>query len=68
MKVTPGMKTSEFLVSILTAVGMILSGAENWLPNKWAGAGVALSTIGYAISRGLAKTEPRNPTGTPPSA
>jgi hypothetical protein len=68
---TPGMRTSEFALTILTAVGGILSGAENWVPNKYAWVGVVLATIGYAISRGQAKTEPREPTaqpGTPPGA
>lgn len=62
---TPGMRTSEFLVTVATAVGMVLAGAENWLPNRYAGVLAALASVAYAISRGLAKTEPRNPSVPP---
>lgn len=65
---TPGMRTSEFLLTVLATVGSVLSGAENWVPNRYAWAGVVLATVGYGISRGLAKYEPRNPDGTPPGA
>lgn len=62
---TPGMRTSEFLVTVLLVIGGILSGAENWVPNRYAWVGAVLSGVGYAISRGLAKAEPRP---TPPVA
>lgn len=56
---TPGMHTSEFWIAvlvILAATGLVVAGsldADNW---QWA---VGLVASGYAISRGLAKQEPR---------
>jgi hypothetical protein len=56
---TPGMKTSEFLVLALTVVAAILVDAANWIPPRYAWLGGILVAVGYMISRGLAKTEPR---------
>lgn len=54
----PGYKTTEFLVVVLTAVGLIASAAADWLPPRYAAIGSAVAAGAYAISRGLAKVAP----------
>jgi hypothetical protein len=56
---TPGMKTSEFLVLLAVTLAAILTDAANWVPPRYSWAGGILAAVGYMISRGLAKTEPR---------
>lgn len=65
---SPGLKTSEFKVAVLTVGVAVVSAAADWVSNRWAFAGGVLGAVGYVISRGLAKVEPRNPDGTPPGA
>jgi len=54
----PGYKTTEFLIVVLTNVGLILSAAADWLPPRYAAIGAAVSSAAYAIARGLAKLNP----------
>lgn len=56
---TPGMRTSEFLVTLLAVLAAILVDAANWIPPRYAWLGGILVAAGYVLSRGLAKTEPR---------
>ena len=64
----PGYKTTEFLLVVLTAIGMVASGAADWLPAKYAAIGSAIAAGAYAISRGLAKIGPPTVAPTPPPA
>ena len=54
----PGYKTTEFLVVVLTNVGVIVAAAADWLPPRYAALAAAASTAAYAIARGLAKLNP----------
>lgn len=54
----PGYKTSEFVVVVLTNVGLIFSASADWLPPRYAALGSAISTAAYAVARGLAKVAP----------
>lgn len=60
---TPGMKTSEFLVAVLTVVGAIVSAAQDYLTNPQAAGLSGLGVVAYIVSRGLAKVEQRPPPG-----
>lgn len=60
---TPGMKTSEFLVAVLTAALTLANASANWV--SWREALMpTLAAVGYILSRGFAKTEPRDTTVT----
>lgn len=50
-----GWKTTEFWVTALAIVGLVVSSVSTSLNPKWAAIGAAVSTAAYAISRGLAK-------------
>lgn len=50
-----GWKTTEFWVSTLTIVGLVVSSAAASLPDKYAAIGASVAAAVYAISRGLAK-------------
>lgn len=54
----PGWKTSEFYVTALSIVGLVVSSAATSLSPKYAAIGAAVSASAYAISRGLAKLFP----------
>jgi hypothetical protein len=62
----PGYQTTEFLIVVLTNLGLILAGSADWLPPRYAALGAAISTAAYAIARGLAKLNPPKDSGTPP--
>lgn len=63
---TPGYKTTEFLVVVLTNVGAVVAAAAGWLPPRYAALASAVSTAAYALARGLAKqTQPNNPPQAP---
>ena len=69
----PGQKTTEFLLVVLTAIGLVASAAADWLPPRYAAIGTAIATAAYAVSRGLAKSNPPKDAATtvqtpPPSA
>ena len=63
----PGFKTSEFLITLLTAVGSVLAGTQDYVSPHTATILAAASGLAYAISRGLAKTETRTTTTTTPT-
>lgn len=53
-----GWKTTEFWVSTLSIVGLVVSSIATSLSPKYAAIGAAVSASAYAISRGLAKLNP----------
>jgi hypothetical protein len=69
IRFTPGMQSSEFAVTVITAVLDLLNNSQGWvtfhqalIPN--------LAALAYVLSRGFAKTEIRggSPPNVPPSA
>jgi len=68
MTLKPGWQTTEFLVSVLTTVGLIFASSADWLPPRYAALGAAISAGAYAIARGLAKINPPKDSTTPPPA
>jgi len=62
----PGYKTTEFLITLLTDVGLIVSAAAGVLPHRYAAIGAVVAQAAYAIARGLAKLSP--PVVAPPAA
>ncbi len=55
---TPGLRSSEFKVALLTAIGVLANSSAHW--TSWRNAATATAAaVAYVISRGLAKTEPR---------
>lgn len=59
----PGLRTTELLVTVATAVGAVAAALEGSLPPKWAAITAAISTAAYAVSRGLAKVGSGTGTG-----
>lgn len=55
MPIKPGVKTTEFLLTLLVAVGTVASALAGVLPARWAAAATAVSVLAYNLSRGLAK-------------
>ena len=51
----PGWQTSEFWMTALGHVGLILAAASGALPAKYAAIAGALSQVAYNVSRGLTK-------------
>lgn len=51
----PGWQTTEFWVTVLTAVGATAAAATDNLPPRYATLATTISVVAYAISRGLAK-------------
>jgi len=60
---SPGLKSSEFKVALLSVAVAVVSGLSDWVSNRYAFSGGILAAIGYVVSRGLAKNEQRG-TGT----
>lgn len=58
MPLKPGYKTTEFIVTVLTTIGLITASSASWLPARYAAIGTAISVGAYAIARGLAKITP----------
>lgn len=56
METKPGIYTTEFWITVLTAIGMVVASVADWLPDKYAAIAIAVSTAAYAIARGLAKS------------
>ena len=52
---TPGWQTSEFWMTTLGHVGLILAAASGALPAKYAAIAGALSQVAYNLSRGITK-------------
>lgn len=57
----PGLRTSEFLVALLTVIGAVVSALQGWLSDPAASKLGGAAAIAYVLSRGLAKTETRGP-------
>lgn len=57
METKPGIKTTEFWVSIFTAGYLFLNttGALDQIPNKWSAIGMSIVAALYSVSRGQAK-------------
>ena len=60
----PGFRSSEWLVALLTAVLNLVNDSAGWVSWRQALLPTAAAAA-YVISRGLAKYEPRGPTGGP---
>lgn len=54
-KPTPGWKTSEFWMTTLGHVGLVLAASSGALPAQYAAIAGALSQLAYNLSRGLTK-------------
>jgi hypothetical protein len=54
----PGYRTTEFYVSILTALAVLVASIADYLPPRYAAISAAIVTAAYAIARGLAKQPP----------
>lgn len=52
---TPGWQTSEFWMTALGHVGLVLAASTGALPSRYAALAAALSQVAYNLSRGLAK-------------
>jgi len=50
-----GWKTTEFWITALAIVGLVVSSVAASLSPKYAAIGASVSAAAYAISRGLAK-------------
>ena len=57
---TPGWQTSEFWMTTLGHLGLILAAASGALPAKYAAIAAALSQVAYNLSRGLTKAGANN--------
>lgn len=64
MTVSSRFKTTELLLTVATDVGVVASALVGVLPAKYATFAATVSSVAYAISRGLAKqgTVPPKPT------
>ncbi len=64
MLARPGFHTSEWAVALVTAALNLANASAGWV--SWRQALLpTLAAVGYVISRGLAKYEPRGPAGGP---
>ena len=54
----PGHLTTEFWITVLTNVALLITASADWLPPRYAAIGSAIATAAYAIARGLAKLNP----------
>lgn len=59
----PGYKTTEFLVVLLTDIGVVTASITGNLSPKYAALAASISVAAYALSRGLAKLYPPKPAG-----
>lgn len=50
-----GYKTTEFWVTVLTIVGLVVAAVAAPLSPRYAAIGAAVSAAAYSIARGLAK-------------
>ena len=63
---TPGYKTTEFLVAALVIVGQLVAALAGDLSPHWAAIASSVAAGLYALSRGLAKqNQPTTPTAPP---
>ena len=54
--VTPGWQTSEFWMTALGQIGLVLAAASGALPARYAAIAGALSQVAYNVSRGMVKS------------
>ena len=54
--VTPGWQTSEFWMTALGQLGLVLAAASGALPARYAVIAGAASQVAYTLSRGIAKS------------
>lgn len=54
-QLVPGWKTSEFWMTTLGQVALMLAACDGLLPAKYAALAGALSQVAYSLSRGIAK-------------
>lgn len=62
---TPGLRTSEFKVTVLTIVAAIVSALQDYVSDPTAVKLGIGASIAYILSRGLAKYESRTSSGAP---
>jgi hypothetical protein len=55
METKPGIYTTEFWVTALTVLGLVLASFLDAVPDKYAAIVVAVSTGAYTLARGLSK-------------
>lgn len=55
MFLKPGYKTTEFLVTVLTGVGVLSASLAGELSPRYAALASAVAVASYALSRGIAK-------------
>lgn len=58
---TPGYKTTEFVMAVATQLGLLISALSNGLNDQTAAKYSGVVAFGYAIARGLAKVFPPKP-------
>jgi hypothetical protein len=63
--VTPGLRTSEFKVTVLAVIAALVSALQDYVSDPTAVKLGIGASVAYVLSRGLAKYEGR--TGTPPT-
>lgn len=67
--VTPGARSSEFLVTVLNVIVQVILALTDAINNGTAVRLGVVGTVAYVLSRGLAKYEGRNyPPPAPPQA
>ncbi len=54
--IKPGIRTTEFWAMIAVDVAALAGALANQLPDRWAAIAASVSTLGYQLSRGLAKS------------
>jgi hypothetical protein len=52
---TPGMRTSEFYVTVATNIGVVAAALAGALSPRYAAVASAVSVAAYSVARGLAK-------------
>jgi hypothetical protein len=57
--ITPGLKSSEFKVALVTVLAAVVSYLADWVSHRYAFLGGVAAAVGYILSRGFAKSETR---------
>ena len=61
----PGWQTTEFIATVLVAVGSVVASFADALTPRYAAIASAVATAAYALARGLAKNGAARPTVPP---
>jgi hypothetical protein len=61
---TPGYRTTEFLIVALTILGQLVAALTDHLSPHWAAIASSVAAGAYALARGLAKLNPPKDSGT----